>query len=335
MQNPFVKIYVPTVKEIIDRAEKQFREKRAEKREKVFKHLSMKGNYNREQIGRQATATAISVYYDSLRESLNQPKLFPDYSELPKFYRDLYMLTEDENHIKMALGKITAARRVLKKVMYEEKGKLFEKRGETDRAVAAAKGRLLSVIGSLEKELYFLKETAKKMEDIPVLEEGLPTAVIAGFPNVGKSTLLAKLTGSKPKIAAYEFTTTSLNIGFVKSGPFRIQVIDTPGITEKKPEELSNVEKKALLALNNNASLAIFVADCSESSGRNLDGQKELFEALKRGIDCKWLAYLSKTDIADRGKIEKYRKEFNSTGIEGLLEGLKASVLEEKRKKML
>ncbi|MEO0071270.1 MAG: GTPase ObgE [candidate division WOR-3 bacterium] len=51
-----------------------------------------------------------------------------------------------------------------------------------------------------------------------------------GLPNAGKSTLLRALTGAKPKIADYPFTTLTPNLGVLKTKDVQITVADMPGI---------------------------------------------------------------------------------------------------------
>lgn len=55
---------------------------------------------------------------------------------------------------------------------------------------------------------------------------------IIGFPNVGKSTLLSKISAAKPKIANYHFTTLSPNLGVVKYYDNSFVAADIPGLIE-------------------------------------------------------------------------------------------------------
>ena len=55
---------------------------------------------------------------------------------------------------------------------------------------------------------------------------------LVGLPNAGKSTLLSAISGSKPQIADYPFTTLSPNLGIMDMGTERLIVADVPGLIE-------------------------------------------------------------------------------------------------------
>ncbi len=90
---------------------------------------------------------------------------------------------------------------------------------------------------------------------------------LVGFPNVGKSTLLATLTAAKPKIANYHFTTLTPNLGIVKRYDTDFVLADIPGLVEGASEGvglghdfLRHVERTRLL---------LHVVDAAGSEGRD------------------------------------------------------------------
>ncbi len=91
---------------------------------------------------------------------------------------------------------------------------------------------------------------------------------LVGFPNVGKSTFLARVTNAKPKIANYHFTTLSPNLGVVDLGENNGFVIaDIPGIIEGASngvglgyEFLRHIERTKVL---------IHIVDAASTEGRD------------------------------------------------------------------
>lgn len=89
-------------------------------------------------------------------------------------------------------------------------------------------------IGKLKAKLARLREGAITSKGggrgFGVRKTGHATAVLVGFPSVGKSTLLNKLTDAKSRIGAYDFTTIEVIPGMLEHEGVRIQILDLPGI---------------------------------------------------------------------------------------------------------
>ncbi len=140
---------------------------------------------------------------------------------------------------------------------------------------------------------------------------------LVGFPNVGKSTILAALTSAKPKIANYHFTTLTPNLGIVKRYESDFVLADIPGLVEGASEGvglghdfLRHVERTRLL---------LHVVDASGCEGRDpLEDFRIINEELgKYGepVDRPQLVVLNKCDlIYEAETVETLRRAFEKLG---------------------
>ncbi|MBZ4037900.1 50S ribosome-binding GTPase, partial [Flavobacterium sp. 17A] len=85
------------------------------------------------------------------------------------------------------------------------------------------------------------------------------TAVIAGFPNVGKSTILRQITTAEPKVADYPFTTTGIQIGHLERKWQKYQIIDTPGLLDRPIDDMNTIELNAMVALEHLADVILYI----------------------------------------------------------------------------
>ncbi|HIG98012.1 TPA: GTP-binding protein [Candidatus Woesearchaeota archaeon] len=121
-------------------------------------------------------------------------------------------------------------------------------------------------IGLVKAKIARLKERAaarskggKKGEGYAVRKSGDATAILIGFPSVGKSTLLNKITNAESKTAAYAFTTLTCIPGMMEHKNAKIQVLDVPGILKGAASGLGR--GKEVIAVARNADIAILMVD--------------------------------------------------------------------------
>ncbi|MEK6984821.1 MAG: GTPase [Candidatus Thermoplasmatota archaeon] len=146
-------------------------------------------------------------------------------------------------------------------------------------------GRAGSLMDKVDKALKFLAQARDAVRPLPTIHPGYPTVVIAGFPNVGKSSLLSRWTRATPEIASYAFTTKQANVGHFtvedKNGKHMVQVVDTPGLLDRPDAERNPVERHAVAALRHTADAALFLIDMSETSGYTIAEQEKLLEQVQ------------------------------------------------------
>ena len=121
---------------------------------------------------------------------------------------------------------------------------------------------MASVVHQVGDDLLFLNEARNILRKLPHVSEDEFTVVVAGFPNVGKSSFIRLVSTAEPEIAAYPFTTKGIIVGHRDiGGRERIQFIDTPGLLERPAEERNPIERQAVSAIINTADLVIFILD--------------------------------------------------------------------------
>jgi nucleolar GTP-binding protein len=258
---------------------------------------------------KQLNMQVIGIINDVLSSKLDEVvKEFPALDNFPEFYAELLKITLDKDELKKSLGSVSWAKKKINALAREHKSKSGEAASyeKLTKIKSAFIGRISSVMKQIDKYLTIIENARLTLADYPVIKTDLFSVCIAGFPNVGKTTLLSKLTVSKPDIQAYAFTTKQLNLGYAEMHGQKIQFIDVPG-TLARPEKMNNIEKQAYLAIKYIADIVIYIFDITEPYP--LEDQKKLLEIIKQ-FKKPIILYLSKTDILEQDLIDKFSQDF-------------------------
>ena len=255
----------------------------------------------------------------------NLIRKFPSFENMPPFYREMADIMAGVDRIRISLSRLGWASRQIRLITKEHVAKI--KRSSPNDATLIRKsafGRISSVMRSIEKDLLFLNETRNLLRKMPTINPSLPTILIAGYPNVGKSSFIVRITGARPEIASYPFTTRGIFVGHFMRGEQRYQVVDTPGLLDRPMEERNNIERQTIAALSHLQGVLLFILDPSEHCGYFLDSQLSLAQDIQNWISLPMLIVANKADIlkytGDRDVLEMSTE--TGQGVEDVLERL-------------
>ena len=97
-----------------------------------------------------------------------------------------------------------------------------------------------SLVERHDQPLQAIRHYARSLRAVPVLDDRVPTLVLVGSPNVGKSSLVRALSTGRPEVADYPFTTRGMTMGHVMDPVLGVplyQVMDTPGLLPRGQDE--------------------------------------------------------------------------------------------------
>jgi len=148
----------------------------------------------------------------------------------------------------------------------------------------------------------------------------LADAGLVGLPNAGKSSLLARVSAARPRIADYPFTTIEPMLGVVELDPERSFVLaDIPGLVEGAHSG-RGLGDRFLRHIRRTAVLVHLVDSSCETPKEALAAfdlvRHELAEYAAELIDRPFVVALSKADLVDRASTEALRTAFARRNIE-------------------
>ncbi|MBN2014020.1 MAG: 50S ribosome-binding GTPase [Candidatus Altiarchaeota archaeon] len=289
--------YVPTSDNLVDKAFRHGSEKAKKKR-------STRKDYRETRL-RKSEEERVKAVANIIRSDLKSiVKNFPSYEQLPSFYQRLLDIKVDKDRYKKCLG---AVQWCLKRIEGLENKTLADIRITRDTSYAREfLGRSSSLIKQISDELDELIEIKKAFRGFPTIEDR-PTLVVAGYPNVGKSTFMRNLTGSEVKIASYPFTTQEILVGYFKRGYTRYQVIDSPGLLDRPMEQRNRIELQAILALSELADRVLFILDPTQE----IEPQINLLRDVQKKFTVPLTVVINKRDAVKPIVLEELSARLN------------------------
>jgi GTP-binding protein len=142
---------------------------------------------------------------------------------------------------------------------------------------------------------------------------------LVGFPNAGKSTLIARVSAARPKIADYPFTTLTPNLGVVSlSGDRSFVVADVPGLIEGAHRGLGLGHR--FLRHLERTKVLIHLVDVSPATGRSavedLDTVRRELQLFDAGLAAKpQIVAANKIDVGDAAQIEALGRRAADLGL--------------------
>jgi nucleolar GTP-binding protein len=247
-------------------------------------------------------------------------KNFPKLDDIHPFYADMINILYDKDHYKLALGSVNTAKNICQKIAsdYVKLLKYGDSLYRCKQLKVAALGRMMTTLKKLNSSFNYLEEVRKHLSRFPSIDPTERTLILAGFPNVGKSSFMNKITYADSEVQAYHFTTQSLFVGHTYYKNIRWQVIDTPGILDRTLEQRNIIEMQTITALAHLDACILYFIDVSENCGYSISQQVSLFDSIRPLFKNKPLVIIAnKTDLRayndlpekDRKCIEDVAKE--------------------------
>ncbi|WP_440950611.1 NOG1 family protein [Methanosphaerula subterraneus] len=273
---------IPTADEILDRSFRRAAAKMKEKR-------------NKDRANNEFLRAVTAAVHDRLVSIIQK---FPEMEALPPFYYQMVDILYGVERLKKALGAVGWAAKNTREKGYQLSAKM---RRAEDKVAVRKQGvaRIASIVHQVDGELRFLNEVRNVLRKLPHVSDEY-TVVVAGYPNVGKSSFIQLVSTAAPEVAAYPFTTKGVILGHRIEPAGRVQFVDTPGILDRPVEERNPIEKQALCALMNIADAILFIIDASEHCGYQFEEQELLRAEVEEMVSVPMVTVVNKSDLVTK-----------------------------------
>jgi len=261
--------------------------------------------------------TAANIISDNLENVVTG---WPDFDAVDPFYRDLADAIIGVDDLRTHLNELGWASRKATDIRQEYEGRLLSSDTETARKLRKqAYARLADVVEEVEDDIASLAEAREGLRGLPDIRPDEPTIVVAGYPNVGKSSFVNTVTRASNETASYPFTTTGIHVGHVTQDHIRYQLVDTPGLLDRPPAERNDIESQAVSALTHAADAVLVLLDASGECGYPIEVQRDLLADVRERFDVPVIAVCNKADRSRDIEADHYMSVTEGENVEGVL----------------
>ena len=295
--------------------------------ELVDKAFSRAARAGRAKQGKEAQESMLQTAGNILSDNLeNVVTSWPDFDDVDAFYYELADATLADtdvggvDELRQALSAVMNAGRRADQLKGEYQGRI--RTADTDTARKLRKqafARLADVTEDVSAELLTVGEAREALRTLPDIRAEEPAIVVAGYPNVGKSSFVNRLTSADNETAAYPYTTTGINVGHLERDHIRYQLVDTPGLLDRPAEERNAIESQAASALTHLADAVVVLVDASEECGYPLADQLELLAEIEGRFDVPVLTVCNKADRSRDVEADHYMSVETGENVEAVL----------------
>ena len=305
--------------------------------ELVDKAFSRAARAGRAKSGLEAQQSMLQTATNILADNLeNVVTAWPDFEFVDPFYYELAdavlrrsVSPRDADGgqqvgvdaLRASLSELSWASRQIRELRREYQPKLRKTDAETARKHRKqAFARMADVVDEVSADLARVGEARDALRNLPDVRPDEPTIVVAGYPNVGKSSFVNSVTRATNEIAEYPFTTRGVQIGHFERDRIRYQIIDTPGLLDRPADERNDIERQAVSALTHLADAVVFVVDASGDCGYPLDAQLQLRDAVAAQFDVPLLTVCNKSDRSTDVDADAYMSVTEGENVEAVLD---------------
>jgi nucleolar GTP-binding protein len=265
--------------------------------------------------------TAANILSDNLENVVTS---WPDFGTVDPFYYELADAIVDVDEVRKSLSEVTWASRQIAEIRSEYATKIRNSDPETARKHRKqAFARMADIVDEIEGDLLRIGEARDALKVVPDIRPDEPAIVVAGYPNVGKSSFVNDVTRASNEIAEYPFTTKGVQIGHFERNRIRYQIIDTPGLLDRPEEDRNNIERQAVSALEHLADAVVFVVDASGDCGYPIEAQLQLRDAVEERfakVNVPVLTVCNKSDRSRDVEADAYMSVTENEGVEEVLD---------------